>query len=239
MRISEIPRSAWITNNQQLIRYFLPPLHFSQTAFAESVQRVNDMPSPRFIKSHLPWQLLPTQLDVVKPKIVYTARNPKDLCVSFFYYCQLIHGFSGSFEDFANVFLDNKAPIGAMFPHLLTFWNKRHEPNVLFLMYEDMKRDLPGTIRKLAAFLDVEELATPENVSLIHEHVQFENMQKNPSVNLEPVLKIKQIDTSKTKFIRKGQIGDWKNYMSEELSQRFDQWTARELDGSDLKFTFE
>lgn len=34
-----------------------------------SVQMVENLPSPRYIKSHLPWQLLPKQLDVVKPKV--------------------------------------------------------------------------------------------------------------------------------------------------------------------------
>lgn len=34
-----------------------------------SVDLVEMMPSPRFIKSHLPWELLPRDLEVVQPKV--------------------------------------------------------------------------------------------------------------------------------------------------------------------------
>lgn len=101
--------------------------------------------------------------------------------------------------------------------------------------------DLAAEIRKMAAFLGVEHVATEENVQKICDHVQFDKMQKNPAVNLEPILKLKQIDTenSKTKFIRKGQIGDWRNHMDNAMSDRFDQWTEAALTGSGLKFIYE
>lgn len=38
------------------------------------------------------------------------------------------------------------------------------------------------------------------------------------------------------KFIRKGQVGDWQNYMSEETSKRFDKWTEEKLKGTGLSF---
>lgn len=34
------------------------------------------------------------------------------------------------------------APVGPMWSHILGFWEKRHEPNILFLKYEDMKKVL-------------------------------------------------------------------------------------------------
>lgn len=153
----------------------------------------------------------------------------------------MVHEFVGSFEEFCELFLEDKAPIGALWPHILHFWKRRDESNILFLTYEDMKMDLAAEIRKMAAFLGVEHVATEENVQKICDHVQFDKMQKNPAVNLELILKLKQIDTenSKTKFIRKGQIGDWRNHMDNAMSDRFDQWTEAALTGSGLKFIYE
>lgn len=52
----------------------------------ESITKVHQAPSPRFIKSHLPIHLLPRQLWSIKPKIVYVARNPKDVAISYFHH---------------------------------------------------------------------------------------------------------------------------------------------------------
>ena len=46
------------------------------------------LPSPRFFKSHLPDHLIPPDVFTKKAKIVYVARNPKDLAVSYYYFCR-------------------------------------------------------------------------------------------------------------------------------------------------------
>ena len=53
----------------------LPPTH----------KLVEKMPSPRTIKTHLPGAMLPTQLFDKQPKIIYIARNPKDIAVSYYH----------------------------------------------------------------------------------------------------------------------------------------------------------
>lgn len=77
-------------------------------ALGDSVDMVANMPSPRFIKSHLTWDLLPEEMPSVKPKVVYVARNPKDMCVSYYHYCQLVHRLAGGFEEFAELFLQDR-----------------------------------------------------------------------------------------------------------------------------------
>lgn len=37
----------------------------------DSVELVENKPSPRYIKSHLPWDLLPKQIHEKKPKVIY------------------------------------------------------------------------------------------------------------------------------------------------------------------------
>ena len=56
-------------------------------------------PSPRYVKSHLPFSMNnPRLLDVCK--VVYVARNPKDVCVSFYHHMRLFrkHDFLGDLE---------------------------------------------------------------------------------------------------------------------------------------------
>ncbi|XP_067007721.2 luciferin sulfotransferase [Anabrus simplex] len=203
-----------------------------------SVESVQLLPSPRYLKTHLPWELLPTQLSTVKPKIIYVARNPKDMCVSFYHYCMLIHNLKGSFEDFCELFLRDRAPMGPIWNHILGFWSRRHEPNILFLTYEEMKRDLSGIIRTTADFLG--KTLSENDVNRLEEHLSFGSMKKNPAVNLEPMLEKKNgpsfLRDSGLHFIRKGEVGDWKNHMSSDLAARFDSWTEENLRGTGLRF---
>lgn len=161
------------------------------------------------------------------------------MCVSYYHYCLLVHGLVGSFEEFCEIFLTDNAPIGPVWPHVLAFWNMRHEPNVLFLKYEDMKKDLPSTINTCAQFLGVEQHVTDQNIADMCDHLKFDRMQKNPAVNIKSYLPLNGVRDQNVQFIRKGQIGDWKNYMSEELSARFDEWTKQHTDGTGLYFDYE
>ncbi|XP_055586748.1 luciferin sulfotransferase [Uranotaenia lowii] len=206
-----------------------------------SVTCVHNLASPRYVKSHLPWQLLPEQMDTVRPKMIYIARNPKDLAVSYYYYCQLIHQVDKSFEEFCDIFLDDHAPISPMWAHMLSFWERRDQPNILFLKYEDMKRNLPQVIRRCSQFMNFGRELTDAEVQKLCDHLQFDRMQKNPAVNMEPLIKNSpQIDgQAAVKFIRKGAIGDWKNYMDDSLSARFDAWIQKNFNGKGLEFEYE
>ena len=39
--------------------------------------------------------------------------------------------------------------------------------------------------------------------------------------------------------MRKGKTGNWKEKFTPELTQKFQQWEEKHLQGSDLKFTYQ
>lgn len=206
--------------------------HDSQK-FGNTVDLVRNLPRPRFARSHLPWPLLPEQFETVKPRIVYTARNPKDLCVSYYHYFKLLHGMNGDFEQFVDLFLEGHTPMGSYWRHVLPFWKRSQDDNVLFIKYEDMVKDLPSVVRRCARFLGVQSLLDVSTLQKLCDHLTFDKMRANKAVNLEKLL-----PESSSKFIRNGKIGDWRNHMGNEMSERFDEWTERHMRGSGLNFDY-
>jgi aryl sulfotransferase len=66
-------------------------------------------------------------------------------------------GWDGDVHGFFAIWL---AMLGLL-EHVASFWALRRQSNVLFVHYNDLKDDLPGECRRLAAFLDI---AVPERL---------------------------------------------------------------------------
>ncbi|XP_046737700.1 luciferin sulfotransferase-like [Diprion similis] len=208
-------------------------------AVVDSIKYIANSPSPRFIMTHLPFNLLPRQLRTgeKKPKIVYVVRNAKDTCISSYHYLRTLEDLQGSFEDWCNLFLQDAVMYGPFWKHVLGYWEKRTEGNLLFLKYEDMKQDLPGVIKKTATFLG-KNFTTDQLLSLT-EHLSFENMRANPATNNEDLIRrIKKVTRSTVdgKFMRCGEMNQWKFEMSPDIIERFDRWTRENLKGTGLYF---
>lgn len=181
----------------------------------DSVEVVEKLQRPRHIKSHLPLFLLPDQLWKVKPKIIYVARNPRDVATSFSHHYRNIVGYNGKREDFVNAFLHDQVVYAPFNEHVLDFWKIRDEPNVEFLFYEDMKRDMKSVVKELLEFMGKE--FSEEEIDKLCEHLSIDSMRLNPSCNNDLLVKQcmklngRQNGDTEWKFIRKGEVGSYKN----------------------------
>lgn len=129
--------------------------------------------------------------------------------------------------------MNNAVAYGGVMDHYMEFWKRRHDSNILILRFEDMKRDIKCTIKQIADFLG--KTITNEQVHKLMKFLNFNSMKENKSCNFELLLENtrgkKYFDKVGQHFIRKGQVGDWKNYMSQEMSSRFDIWIDKYTEG--------
>lgn len=97
------------------------------------------------------------------------------------------------------------------------------------MFYEDLKLDPVTSLKKLASFL--EKPLPDSELPKLMDHLKFENILKNPSINFLN----NSATSSKQFFIRRGEIGG-NPEITQELSEKFDEWTKKNLNGSDLTF---
>ena len=79
---------------------------------------------------------------------------------------------------------------------------------------------------------------TDGDLDAITKHCSFESMSVNKNCNFEANNK-GVFDMTKEKFMRKGQVGDWKNYFTINESSAFDRMYEEKMKGKDLKIDFE
>ncbi|XP_068081820.1 luciferin sulfotransferase [Anabrus simplex] len=202
----------------------------------DTITLAENSPSPRCIKCHLPKDLLPDQLWTKKPKIVYVTRGVKDVLVSYYNHHRLLNGYTGSLDDFAEAFMSESVVYWDPFwKNTLDFWNMRNEENVLVNSYEEMKKDLPGIIRKTAKFLGKE--FSEEQFLALAEHLDFSKMKDNPMVNFEEQKKkLNEMFCNDATFMRRGEVGTGKKELSPELAARVDKWSKERIQGTGYPF---
>ena len=198
------------------------------------IQMVNEMPSPRIVKSHSPYHLMAGGPPETSPaKYIYVARNPKDVAVSFYYHtCAFLpYQYSQPWEHFFRLFMNGTVAFGLWFDHVLEWWKHRDAENILFLKYEDMKKDHRGAVEKIAKFMGYN--LTKEVIDVIVEKSTFESMKVNPSIRAD-LEKVRKPDAPS--FFRKGIVGDWRSHFTPEQNAEFDEVYAEKMNGYALDF---
>ena len=106
-----------------------------------------------------------------------------------------------------------------------SWWAIKDLPNVYFLHFADLKKDMPGEIRRLAEFLDIE--INENNWDDILLHCSFDYMKANATKSV-PLGGAFWDGGAKT-FINKGTNGRWRDTLNEDDVQKYEQRAVQEL----------
>ncbi|XP_047988272.1 luciferin sulfotransferase-like [Leguminivora glycinivorella] len=192
---------------------------------------INSAPSPRFIKTHTAFSLLPSNL-LDTTKVVYIARDPRDVAVSNYQYSRKLFKYTGDFKTFWNIFVSDLHIFCPILAHVKEAWELRRHHNMMFIFYEDLLKDIPLYIKRVADFLN--KKLTDDQITKLTEHLNIKNFRKNESVN--PTWIDKSGDPNAEGFIRKGGAGGWRQYFDEEMTVQAQRWMRDHLTGSNLRF---
>jgi sulfotransferase len=181
-------------------------------------EAVRALPSPRLIKTHLPYARTPRN---PQAKYVYVARNPFDCAVSFYHHTR---GFvrhydfaEGAWDTFFECFMRGEVDFGDYFDHLDSWWPQRSEANLLFLTYERMLAAPEAATRAIAEFLGgrAGELAhDARRLDAVVRDSGFTQMQRDQQRWSS------ERPADMPAFVRKGVVGDWRNHFSPAQARR-------------------
>jgi aryl sulfotransferase len=197
----------------------------------------------RFMKTHLPLDAL---VFSPKAKYLYVVRDGRDVAWSMFNHHagfteQVYPMFNNVFgrqgdplappvSDVRQYFLEwldgGGLPLGVSFwQHVQGWYDARHLPNVLLLHFNDLKADLPGQIRRIAAFLGVpiDEARLPRMI----EHCGIEHMRATAAQH-SPVIDLIFQQGGAT-FFNKGTNGRWKDVLTAADLERYDRLVRENL----------
>lgn len=199
----------------------------------------------RFLKTHLPVDAL---VFSDKAKYIYIGRDGRDVCWSMYnhhlnanaaWYEALnntpgrvgppIEPPTSSIVQYFNDWLEKDGfPFWPYWDNVRSWWEVRELPNVLFIHFTNLKKDMPGEIRRMAEFIE-----TPIDESCwedILQHCSFDYMKANATKSVP--LGGAFWDGGAETFIHKGNNGRWRDVLPAEDIARYEQRAESEL-GSD------
>ncbi|XP_071550986.1 sulfotransferase 1C4-like [Panulirus ornatus] len=195
-------------------------------------------PDSRTLKTHLPFSLLhPELLDTAK--VVYVARNPMDVVVSFLHHSRLLKvtDFAGTLDQFVQYFVDDDLLYGPYWLHLKEAWERRDHPNLHFVFFEELKKNNLAELRKLNKFLETN--LTEEQLQKVARYTNFSEMkvrEDQQADDLRNSLANQDYLNSHGGFLRKGEVGDWKQHLGLEHKAMIDHWIERHLKDIGVSF---
>ncbi|KAL2903114.1 Cytosolic sulfotransferase 17, partial [Bienertia sinuspersici] len=196
------------------------------------------------VAAHIPFQLLPESIKSSSCPIIYVCRDPKDVFVSLWHFANKLRPKELpplSIEEAFDLFCQGVSPFGSYWDHVLGYWKASKEmPNkVLFVRYEDMKSQPVPLMKKLAEFIGCPFSYEEENNGVIEKIIDFCSFENLTSFEVNRIQKERKTlpgtNIANNVFFRKGNVGDYKNYMTVEMIKRLKEITEERFKDSRLQ----
>jgi hypothetical protein len=190
-------------------------------------------PEPRrVIKTHYNWDRLPY---ADQARYISVIRDPKDVFVSNYFFIRDVYGPAmPGLDTWLTLYLSDDFMFGGSWAvNTAGYWAERHRPNVLIVSFKSMKRDLRGTVLKVAEFLDVH--VSEEVIEEVCRRSSFDYMK-----DMDHRFRVGKIIPWRQEgaMIRKGKVGGCAELLSPERQRDIDQYCVAELKrlGSDFPY---
>jgi aryl sulfotransferase len=196
----------------------------------------------RIVKTHLPLDAL---VFSPKAKYLYIGRDGRDVLFSFHHHHMQGNALWYEFLNdtpgrvgppidkpdpdvrsyFRTWLARDGFPIWSFWENITSWWAARDLPNVRLVHFANLKADLPGQMKEIAAFLeiDVPEARWPAIV----EHCSFEYMKSHAAAAAPLGGAI--FDGGAETFINKGTNGRWRDVLSAEESAAYEAMALEKL----------
>ncbi len=201
-----------------------PWLESHKTVTVANAPLVGDGPRARIIKTHLPASICPFD---ARAKYICVIRDPVSCfasCVDFV--TSNLRGFQPELEDFLGWYMSNDSMWwNTWVEHVEGWWAVAEEQhNVLFVRFEDMKRDLDTVVQQVAEFVELTPLE-PHEAANVCRKCSFEYMRQNSEVFEMHSPHLLQVPD---RFFVSGKTDRYAD-ISGETRQRIMDWCRREL----------
>lgn len=208
----------------------------------EAIASLEDQTHRRFVKTHLSVDAL-----VFSPraKYLYVGRDGRDAVWSLYnhhananeHWYDALNNAPGrvgppiepppdSIPDYFRRWLaEDGYPFWSFWENVRSWWAVRNLPNVKLVHFNELKKDLPGSIRAIATFLDI-PIDEAKFLAIV-EHCSFDYM-KSHAEEVSPLGGALWTGGAKT-FINKGTNGRWRDMLTADDIARYDDKVRAEL----------
>lgn len=201
---------------------------------SERLELFASLPDPRLFKMHVEWDEIPRARDS-GAKIVTITRDPRDLPYSM--YCHrkamIERGYFEAEDNGFAAYFERWMDFGYFFKFVQSFWPHRHDDDVLWLRYEDMKADLEFNARKILRFTGWS--VTDEELARCLQLVTFAHLKANERQTMGSKKEESEADSW---FFREGAVGKNRQQLTEAQTERIVERARREFEPECLDWVF-